>query len=73
MSIVAKIFAVIAVVGGILALSLGSIAFAAEPNTPAVCDETGAMTRLHAQDATCVGTCEDPLQTRIVGCAFART
>jgi hypothetical protein len=64
MSRTTKIFAVIAVVGGILALSIGSIAFAAEPNTSVVCGETGVMTRLHAQGTTCDGTCEDPLQTQ---------
>ena len=64
MSRTAKKFAVVAVVVGILALSLGSIAFAAEPGTPEVCDGTGTMARLHGQGAICDGECEDPLQTQ---------
>lgn len=58
-----KIFAVVAVIGGILALTLGGIALAAETDA-SVCDGTGTKARLHAQDGTCDEECTgDPLGT----------
>lgn len=58
-----KIVAVVAIAGGILALTLGGIALAAEPGT-GVCDGTGAKARLNAQDGTCGAEClGEPLGT----------